>query len=238
MLARTGTVLGLLLLLTAMPVQAAMPAAPDPNIGVFLGTARLYSPAHRTLGTRSLTRPGTGRDGADQEAFLEAMLPVFGPDLARRIATEPCAAAYVPASAIGGLSPLVSGSGPDLAWSRFAPTPVQQVLDLLIERQPVPAIMIGASGMGMVGLRTVDLKVATGNGDLFGPDSAGVFVTDLNLRARNATDEATGIAPPALMLVGIGMVCLAPGARRRRPQRARVGPVAQAAVGSVRSRKR
>jgi hypothetical protein len=93
--------------------------------------------------------------------------------------------------------------------------------------------MIGATGM-----RTVDLKVATGTGDLFGPDSAGVFVTDLNLRARNATGDATGIEPPALMLIGIGMVCLAPGARRRRPQRARVRPLAQVAVGSMRSRKR
>jgi hypothetical protein len=225
MLARTGSVLGLLLLLTAMP-----PAA-DPGVGVFLGNARLYSSAHRTLGARSLG--GGGKGAPDQEAFLAAMLPVFGPDLMRRITAEPCAAAYVPASAIGGLSPLVSGNGPDLAWSRFAPTPVQQVLDLLVERQPMPGIMIGASG-----LRTVDLKVATGNGDLFGPDSAGVFVTDLNLRARNATGEATGIAPPALMLIGIGMVCLAPGARRRRPQRARVRPLAQIVVRSVRSRKR
>jgi hypothetical protein len=235
MLARTSTVLGLLLLLTAMPVQAANTPAPppDPAVGTFFGTAKLYSATHRTLGTRSLTGAETGRDEADQQAFLAAMMPVFGPDLVRRMAAEPCAAAYVPASAVGGLSPLVSGNGPDFAWSRFAPTPVQQVLDLLVDRQPVPAIMLGSSG-----LRTADLKVATGNADLFGPDSAGVFVTDLNLRARNAGSEETGIAPPALMLIGIGVVCLAPGTRRLRPQRARVRPLAQIAVGSLRSRTR
>lgn len=206
MRARTSTVLGLVLLLAAAPVHASptMPP-PPPAMRVFVGTTALRAPTHRFLAARRTVLPYRRAVASETQAFLSRLLPLFGPDPARGAAAP--VVAYVPAAALGTLPHVAVGGGEALAWSPYCPPPGRQLLDLVMARQPVPALIAGEAG-----LQAADLKMRTG--DPFGEGA--LMVTDINLRARNAPGEENGIDPPALAVVGIALICIAPAPRRAR----------------------
>ena len=135
------------------------------------------------------------------------MLPLFGPDLLQSLGEAPVVATYVPASALGRLRPMAIGGGKWLAWSPYGIPPARDILDLVMARQPVPALVPGDDGM-----QPADLRITAGG--RFG--AGGLFVTTLNLRGRNAPGDDMGIEPPALAMVGLGLLCLAPAPRRGR----------------------
>ncbi len=208
MRARTTTVLGLILLLAAAPVEAA-PSVPAPTapLRVFVGTVSLRSPVHRCLAVRRSVQPTPAAASAESHAFLAAVLPLFGPDLLGALGDSAVIATYVSAGALRALRPMAIGSGESLAWSPYGAPPEHDILDMLTARQPVPALVPGEHG-----LHPADLRI-TADGP-FG--EGGVFVTDLNLRGRNAPGEDLQIEPPALAVVGLALVCLAPAPRRAR----------------------
>ena len=209
MRARTTTVLGLILLLAASPVEAAPSVPPPPAaLRVFVGTTSLRSPMHRSLAARHTTQPGATDSAAGSQAFLASLLPLFGPDLQHACGGAPLLATYVPAAALGATRPIAIGTGKWLAWSPYGAPPARDILDLVIARQTVPALVPGDDG-----LRPADLRI-TANGP-FG--TRGLFVTYLNLRGSNAPGEELSIDPPALAVVGLGLLCLAPAPRRGRP---------------------
>lgn len=207
MRARTTTVLGLILLLAASPVQATSPVPPPAALRVFVGSTSLRSPVHRCLAARHSTQPGAAASAAGSQAFLAALLPLFGPDLAQVFGESPLLAAYVPAAALGSLRPMAIGSGQFLAWSPYGAPPARDILDLVMARQPVPALVPGDDG-----LWSADLRITVG--DPLG--AAGVFVSCINLCGSNAPGEELRIEPPALAVVGLGLLCLAPAPRRSR----------------------
>lgn len=208
MRARTTTVLGLILLLAASPVEAT-PSVPAPPaaLRVFVGTTSLRSPVHRALATRHCTQQGATATAAGSQAFLAGLLPLFGPNLLLACGDAPLRAAYVPAAALGAMRPVAIGTGKWLAWSPYGAPPARDILDLMIARQPVPALVPGDDG-----LQLADLKI-TASGP-FGV--GGVFVTCLDLRGRNAPGEDLHIAPPAMAVVGMALLCLGPAPRRCR----------------------
>ncbi len=208
MRARTTTVLGLILLLAAAPADAA-PTVPAPTapLRVFVGTVSLRSPVHRCVATRSSVPPAPVAASAESEAFLTAVLPMFGPDLLGDVGNSTVIATYVSAGALRALRPMAIGSGESLAWSPYGAPPGRDILDMLTARQPVPALVPGETG-----LHRADLKI-TAEGP-FG--EGGVFVTDLNLRGRNALADDLQIEPQALAVVGLALVCLAAAPRRAR----------------------
>lgn len=217
MRARTTTVLGLILLLGAAPVEAApvLPPVPAP-LRVFVGTTSLHSPAHRWLAASHAARPGAPAAVlAGSQAFLAALLPLFGPDLARMSGEAPLLATYVPAAAIGAVRPMAIGTGKLLAWSPYGAPPARDILDLVIARQPVAALVPGDDG-----LRLADIRITAA--EPFG--AGGVFVTCLNPRGRNAPGEDLRIEPPPLAVIGLGLLCLAPAPRRFRAS-ARLHPM-------------
>ena len=116
-------------------------------------------------------------------------------------------ATYVPAAALGALRPMAIGTGRFLAWSPYGAPPARDILDLAIARQSLPALVPGDHG-----LQPADLRVTAG-----GPaGAAGVFVTILNPHGLNAPGEELRIEPPALVVVGLGLLCLGPEPRRAR----------------------
>lgn len=215
MRARTTTVFGLILLLGAAPVDAStsMPA-PKAALRIFVGTTSLRSPAHRSLSIQHGIPPGPAA-AAESRAFLAALLPLFGPDLLDSFGGTALIATYVPGATLGKLRPIAIGSGELLAWSPYGAPPGRDILDQLMARQPVQALVPGEDG-----IQRADLRIAIG--ERVGAE--GVLVTNLNLRGRNAPDENMGIDPPALAVVGLGLVCLAPASRRVRPS-ARLQPM-------------
>lgn len=208
MRARTTTVVGLILLLAAAPVQAAPAEPPAPAaVRVFVGTTSLRSSAHRCLVPRCAAQPNPVAAGDESRSFMAAVLPLFGPDLLRSFGDAGVVATYVPATAVRSLRPMAIGSGESLAWSPYGAPPARDILELLMARQSVPALVPGDHG-----LHRADLKI-TARGP-FGEN--GVFVTDVNLHGRNAPGDELRIEPPALALVGLGLVSLAPAPRRTR----------------------
>lgn len=208
MIARTTTVLGLILLLAATPVDAAPTPAPAPtDLRVFVGTTSLRSPLHRTLAIRRTPPTTPAVAAAESQAFLAGVLPLFGADLLRAFGETPLVAAYVPAAGLGAVPPVAIGSGETLAWSPYCTPPGPRILDLVMARPRVPALVPGDAGLQLAYLSITVL-------DRYG--EAAMFVTDLNLRGRNAAGKDTRIEPPALAVVGLGMVCLAPAPRRLR----------------------
>ncbi len=208
MRARTTTVLGLILLLAASPVDAA-PSVPAPPaaLRVFVGTTSLRSPVHRALAARHCTRQGATATAAGSQAFLAGLLPLFGPDLLPACGDAPLLATYVPAAALGSMRPIAIGSGKWLAWSPYGVPPARDILDLVIARHSVPALVPADDG-----LHPADIRI-TASGSL---GVGGVFVTCLNLHGRNAPGEDLHIAPPSMAVVGLGLLCLAPAPRRCR----------------------
>jgi hypothetical protein len=216
MRARTSTVLGLILLLAATPVHPARAVPPPPPaMRVFVGTTTLRSTAHRVLTAGRPAQQAAAAGAAQSQALLAAVLPLFGPDLLRAFGGAPLLAAYVPAAVLGTLPHVAIGSGEALAWSPYCPSPGRHLLDLVMARERVPALVLGEGG-----LHAADLRISTA--DLF--DEGPVFVTDVNLRGRNVPADELGIDPPALAVVGIGLVCLAPTSRRVRSS-ARLPPM-------------
>jgi hypothetical protein len=204
MRARTTTVLGLILLLAASPADATttVQSAPAP-LRVFVGTTSLRSPVHRYLAGRHATQT----QAAESQAFLAAVLPLFGPDMMDGFGAAPVLATYVPAAALGSLRPMAIGAGKWLAWSPYGVPPARDILDLVMARQPVHALVPGDDG-----LQPADLKISAGDSFRGG----GLFVTALNLRGRNAPGDDLRIEPPAMAVVGLGLLCLAPAPRRGR----------------------
>ena len=205
MRARTTTVLGLILLLAAPPAEATGPAPPSPApLRVFVATTSLRSPVHRSLVARHGTPP---RAAAESQSFLAVVRPLFGRELARGPGDAPLLATYVPAAAMGSLRPIAIGTGKLLAWSPYGAPPARDLLDLLMARQPMPALIPADDG-----LRPADLRITAR--DPFG--AGGVFVTAMQVRGRNTPGDELRIEPPALAVVGLCVLCLAPAPRRAR----------------------
>ena len=215
MRARTTTVLGLILLLAAAPLHAA-PSIPMPPaaLRVFVGTTSLRSPMHRCLAATRSVHPNPAAATAESRAFLAAVLPLFEPDLLHTFGEVALVTTYVSAATLRSLRPMAIGSGESLAWSPYG-APGRDILDLLMARQAVPALVPGGDGLQPADLRFI-AHDPSGEG--------GVFVTDLNLRGRNAPGEDMRIEPPAMAVVGLGLVCLAPAPRRFRAS-ARLQPM-------------
>jgi hypothetical protein len=208
MRARTTTVLGLILLLAAVPAEAAPSVPPPPPaLRVFVGTTSVGSPLHRCLAISRATAQGRAGAASGSHGFLAAVLPLFGPDLLGGFAGAPLVTAYVRASVLGSLGPMAIGSGESLAWSPYLVPPGRDMLELMMARHIVPALVPGDGGV-----QAADLKITGGDS----PAGTPLFVTDLNLRGRNAPGDDTRIEPPALAVVGLGLVCLAPASRRSR----------------------
>jgi hypothetical protein len=208
MRARTTTVLGLILLLAAAPVHAAPSVPPPPAaLRVFVGTTSLRSPVHRSLVAKSSPQLTPAAATAQSRAFLAALLPLFGPDLGLAFGDSAVVATYVSAGVLRSLRPMAIGNGESLAWSPYGAPPGRDILDLLLARQTVPALVPGDDG-----LHPADLKFRA-DGTC---GEGGVFVTDINLRGRNALGDDVLIEPPALAVVGLGLVCIAPAPRRLR----------------------
>lgn len=208
MRARTTSVLGLILLLAAAPADAATPVPPPPApLRVFVGTTSFRSPVHRSLVARHGAQPRATPSAAGSQAFLAAVLPMFGPDLAPSFGAAPLLATYVPAASLRSLRPIAIGTGKFLAWSPYGNPPARDILDLMLARQPVPALVPGDAG-----LQSADLKITAR--DPFG--AGGVFVTCLDLRGCNAPGGDLRLEPPAMTVVGLGLLCLGPAPRRAR----------------------
>ena len=193
MRARTTTVLGLILLLAAVPVHAASSVSPPgAAFRVFVGTTSLRSSAHRCLAARS-NFPFCAASGS--QAFLATVMPLFGSEGERAFGAGELVAIYVPAASLGKLRPVAIGSGDWLAWSPYGAPPGWELLDLMMARQPLQALVPGEDG-----LQRADLRIAAGAS--FGEGR--LLVSSVNLRGRNAPGEDTRIEPPPLALAGLG----------------------------------
>ena len=225
MRARTTTVLGFLLLLSAAPVQAA-PAVPPPPapMRVFVATTSIGSPTHVALSSRRNAPPRlapasfvqSGRRHArpqpvadtESQTFLAAALSLFPPELLNTFGATPLVIAYVPAAGLGTLPQVSVGRGDALGWGPFGASPGRDLMDLMMARETVPALVPGEGG-----LLPADLTISDGDG----LGDAGLFVSKLALRDRNPQSPAIGLVPPSLAVAGLAMICLAPSPRRFRP---------------------